>query len=84
MNIQTLIQILISNLLTNPFSPPASNHAYLDPGSGSIILQVVLAALLGGLFIVKAYWNKIVGLFRKPKSEPKAGPEAEIKDQAEE
>ncbi len=84
MIVKILIQILIPSLLTNPFSPPASNHAYLDPGSRRIILQVVLAALLGGLFIVKAYWNKIVGLFRKPKAEPKPGSEPEIKDQAEE
>ncbi len=32
---------------------------YLDPSSGSFILQVVLAALLGGGFAVKAYWKKI-------------------------
>lgn len=33
--------------------------AYLDPGSGSFILQLLLASLLGGLFIVKTYWQKI-------------------------
>ena len=38
--------------------------AYLDPGSGSFILQLLIAAILGGAFIVKAYWQKIVGFFR--------------------
>ncbi len=38
---------------------------YLDPGSGSFILQVLLAALLGGGFAIKAYWKKIKAVFVK-------------------
>jgi hypothetical protein len=38
------------------FSTP---KAYLDPGSGSFVLQLVIAALLGGLFVIKGYWMKI-------------------------
>jgi ribose/xylose/arabinose/galactoside ABC-type transport system permease subunit len=45
-------------------------NAYLDPGSGSFILQLVLAAVLGGLFIIKGYWMKIKGLFTKKDSDP--------------
>jgi len=36
---------------------------YLDPGSGSFLLQLLLAALLGGAFAVKIYWKKIKSLF---------------------
>lgn len=50
-------------------SPLASGHAYLDPGSGSFIIQLVLAALLGGGFALKAYWKKIVGHFKKNNGE---------------
>jgi hypothetical protein len=32
---------------------------YLDPGSGSMILQIVIAAVLGGAYAVKVYWKKI-------------------------
>jgi hypothetical protein len=39
-------------------------NAYLDPGSGSFILQLILASLLGGLFILKTYWKKISSFFR--------------------
>jgi hypothetical protein len=39
--------------------PLQGNGAYLDPGSGSFILQIILAALLGGLVIIRTYWNKI-------------------------
>lgn len=50
-------------------SQPNSPHAYLDPGSGSFILQLLIAALLGGLFIVKTYWKRIVAFFNKEKPE---------------
>jgi len=38
---------------------------YLDPGTGSIILQVVIAGLLGAGVIVKMFWNKIKSVFVK-------------------
>jgi hypothetical protein len=39
--------------------PPLKAYAYLDPGTGSYIFQLIIAALLGGLFAVKLFWNKI-------------------------
>jgi hypothetical protein len=42
-----------------------NQNAYLDPGSGSFIIQLLLAALLGSLFLIKAYWQKIKSLFHK-------------------
>jgi hypothetical protein len=41
------------------FIPPA----YLDPGSGSFILQLVIAALLGLGVAIRASWGKIQGWF---------------------
>jgi hypothetical protein len=35
--------------------------AYLDPGTGSLILQMWLAGLLGGLFCMRAFWQQIKG-----------------------
>ena len=43
-------------------SAPA--YAYLDPGSGSIILQGLLAAIAGALAAIKLYWNKLKGFFQ--------------------
>ena len=37
--------------------------AYLDPGSGSFLLQLLIAALLGAGIALKASWGKIKGLF---------------------
>ncbi len=38
-------------------------HAYIDPGSGSYILQLVIAGLLGAGFAVKIYWKRIRAFF---------------------
>jgi hypothetical protein len=40
---------------------------YLDPGSGSFIIQMLLAGLLGIAVAVRIYWKKIVNFFRKDK-----------------
>ena len=39
--------------------------AYLDPGSGSYLLQLLLAALLGSVFVIRASWSRIVGFFKR-------------------
>jgi hypothetical protein len=39
--------------------------AYLDPGTGSLILQAVVAALAGAVVVITSYWQKIRALFRR-------------------
>ncbi|MDE2667091.1 MAG: hypothetical protein OXI69_13160 [Acidobacteriota bacterium] len=39
------------------FPPPT--YAYIDPGTGSYILQVVIAGLLGALVSLRIYWARI-------------------------
>ena len=34
-------------------------YAYLDPGSGSIIAQAIIGALIGVGITVKIYWEKL-------------------------
>ena len=41
---------------------------YLDPGSGSFIIQMLLAGLLGIAVAVRIYWKKIVAFFTRNKS----------------
>jgi hypothetical protein len=38
--------------------------AYLDPGTGSIIFQVIIAGLCGGLFVIKLFWTRIKTFFK--------------------
>lgn len=42
---------------------------YLDPGSGSVILQAIIAAVLGVGVLTKVYWEKIKTLFNRKKKE---------------
>ena len=42
-------------------------HPYLDPGSGSILNQVLLAGLLGAGILLRASWSRIVKLFGRNK-----------------
>jgi len=44
---------------------PVTAHAYLDPGTGSIILQGLIAAVAAGLVVIKTYWYKIKTFFGK-------------------
>ena len=51
---------------TMHFTPPA----YLDPGSGSFLIQILIAVLLGVGVALRASWGKIKGLFGiKPKTD---------------
>lgn len=38
---------------------PRDAQAYIDPGTGSYVIQVLLATLFGALFAVKIFWSKI-------------------------
>jgi len=45
-------------------------EAYLDPGSGSMLLQVLLGGFAGIAVITKLYWNRVTSLFHR-KGAPK-------------
>lgn len=56
-----LYKVILTSILT---LPQPGNQAYLDPGSGSFILQLLIASLVGAAFILKTYWRRITGFFR--------------------
>jgi hypothetical protein len=41
--------------------------AYLDPGTGSMVLQLLIGGLLGGAFVIKHQWKRITNFFSKNK-----------------
>lgn len=43
---------------------PSLAAAYVDPATGSYVLQLLLAGLLGALFALKVFWHRAIGLFR--------------------
>lgn len=42
---------------------PQNVYAYLDPGTGSFILQLIIATSLGVAFAIKVYLKKIKTFF---------------------
>jgi hypothetical protein len=62
--------VLISGaLLTLALTPSSAEAQYLDPGAGSVIIQAVLAVMIGVTAGIKLYWGKITGfLSRRSKS----------------
>lgn len=60
-------------------------HAYVDPGSGSFMFQLIAAGLFSALFSVKVFWSRLKGflaekgflaarLLRKKPARDDAGP----------
>jgi len=42
---------------------PSRAHAYIDPGSGSIFVEFVIAAILAGLFALKLNLHRLKEFF---------------------
>ncbi len=44
-------------------------HAYLDPASGSMLLQMIVGGVAGAALAIKMFWHRILGFFGvKPKN----------------
>jgi len=39
---------------------PSPVLAYLDPGTGSYFIQILIASLLGAFYLTKAFWFKLL------------------------
>ena len=53
--------------------PPPAAAQYLDPGASSIIVQVIIAGVVGLAAILKLYWHRIKGMFGRKKADTGAG-----------
>jgi len=60
--------VVVSALL---LSIPAPAFAYLDPGTGSMIVQAIIGVVVGALIVLKLYWRKFISFFsrRRPSDE---------------
>ena len=38
--------------------------AYLDPGTGSLVLQMIIASVVGVFFMLKNFWKRAIFFFR--------------------
>jgi hypothetical protein len=49
--------------------------AYLDPGSGSMMLQLLLGGIVGVAAIAKLYWHSLTGILRRKKQQDDSTPD---------
>jgi hypothetical protein len=64
MNIHFLLSLNAVSIksLLDPLLRPV---AYLDPGSGSYLIQILIAFLLGSAIAIRAFWGRIKAFFKK-------------------
>jgi hypothetical protein len=63
----TQFLVLLALLL---LATPTQLPAYVDPGSGSFFLQMLIAGLLGASMTVKTFWKQIKSYFSRGGSTP--------------
>ena len=44
--------------------PPAA-RAYIDPGTGSYVAQIIIASLAGGLYLLVSFRQRVVALLKR-------------------
>ena len=70
---ETMLRILVM-YYSMPLAPRILLHSnYLDPGTGSLVIQIIIASLLGGSFVLKIFWGKVKVFFNKLFSRAKKG-----------
>jgi hypothetical protein len=67
-----LFLVIISSIILLPFNA----HAYIDPGTGSIVVQALIAGFLGSIFALRTFWGRISAFFSKS-SDTRVGHEEE-------
>lgn len=40
-------------------------HAYIDPGTGAYLWQLLVAGIFGLLFVLRGYWSNITAFFSR-------------------
>ena len=52
-------------ILITALSWATDAHAYFDPGTGSMLIQLLMASVLGFIFTLKIYWRKFNNTIKK-------------------
>ena len=55
--------------------PVSAAHAYIDPGTGSYLLQLLIGSAMAGGVLLKMYWQNVKSWFTRQK--PEAADEAD-------
>ncbi len=60
--------VLFAVVFLGVLQTAAPAHAYLDPGTGSMLVQMLLGGVAGALVVGKLYWHRLKALFGRQTS----------------
>ena len=61
---------------------PVLAFAYIDPGTGSALIQGLIAAIAAVGVTLKLYWHRFIGLFHRGQTQSRDCPEENTPDRA--
>ncbi|OGF27352.1 hypothetical protein A2477_03890 [Candidatus Falkowbacteria bacterium RIFOXYC2_FULL_47_12] len=53
------VYVFILIIVVYALAVPHNVYAYLDAGTGSYLIQLAIAFIAGGIFMVKVYWQRL-------------------------
>lgn len=59
--------IMVSLFLLSSLLFIQSASAYIDPGTGSMVVQIVVAGMISASVAIRIFWRKIKSIFTKKK-----------------
>ena len=59
-SIESLVLVMLIVGMMMSHAAPA--QAYLDPGTGSMVLQIILGGVAGAMVVAKLYWSRFKSL----------------------
>ena len=75
-----IARLAFLSLLVLPWlTAPKTAQAYLDPGTGSILLQVIIGGVAGLGVVAKLYWHRLRSLFGLREKEAQKEPPPAVK-----
>ena len=60
-----VVETFLLTLFLSLFVIDERAYGYLDPGTGSYILQLVVGIFFGAMFTIKIFWRKIKNFFNQ-------------------
>jgi len=58
------LKLILAFILVSSIAPQKV-YAYLDPGTGSYLIQIIIASVAGGGYLIKANWGRIRAILSK-------------------
>jgi hypothetical protein len=64
--------VVIAALVMVGFDEPA--QAYIDPGAGGMLTQLLLGSVAAGLVMLRVYWQRVTARFRRTRPDGESAP----------